>query len=466
MKLKYSKGVSFLTGILTAVSICSYPVRAEENDAVIDASDEIITEDTASTESTENNAAAFEDNAVYHEDNEENSAEEDWLSVATEVMTYYAEKSSGLEPLVTEKNLIFYDVVADRSIDLTDASYFLSIYAVLGAGMEFEGYIPKRDGVISPVTPITSTTSETTTTTTTTATSTTTTTSLTTTATSSTTTETTSTSEKTTAALETTKTSTTTVTTKISSTTVSDTTAKTTTGRTASSTETETTTQTTVSGSSETTTEVSTRPPLYYGVDVSVYQKEVDWQQVKDSGVDFAIIRAGYGKHVNQEDRYFDINMQNAKEAGIDCGAYWFSYALTPEDAEKEADAFYEVIKDYQFEFPIFFDYETMDQYNLDPEESSAIIHAFCDKMESYGYYVSLCSFVGFLNYRVEDEVLETFDTWIAHYDVKVPWYSKSYGIWQYSCTGEVPGIDYDVDLNYAYYDYPAIMTENHLNGF
>lgn len=462
MKLKYSKGVSFLTGILTAVSICSYPVRAEENDAVIDASDEITTEDTASTESTENNAAAFEDNAVYHEDNEENSAEEDWLSVATEVMTYYAEKSSGLEPLATENDIIFYDVIADGSIDLTDATYFLSIYATIGSGMEFEGYIPKRDGTISPVVPITTDTTETTTTT---AEITTTTIETISSAMSSETTagKTTTTSSKTTGETAASTLTTTTVkTTAASSKTKTD---KTTTSTT-STTKTETTTaQTTVSQSND-TTEVVTRTPLYYGVDVSVYQKEVDWQQVKDSGVDFAIIRAGYGKHVNQEDRYFDINMQNAKEAGIDCGAYWFSYALTPEDAEKEADAFYEVIKDYQFEFPIFFDYETMDQYNLDPEENSAIIHAFCDKMESYGYYVSLCSFVGFLNYRVEDEVLETFDTWIAHYDVKVPWYSKSYGIWQYSCTGEVPGIDYDVDLNYAYYDYPAIMTENHLNGF
>lgn len=460
MKLKYSRAVSFLTGILTAASICSYPVRAEETDAVIDSFDETIAEDTASADE---NAAAFEDSTSPPEnDNEEISVEEDWLDVASEVMMYYAEKSSGLEPLITETNLLFYDVIADRNIDLADVAYFLDIYAAIGSGIEFEGYIPKRDGTASPVVPTTTGTTETTTTT---AEITTTTDETVSSAMSSETTagKTTTTSSKTTG--ETTASTLTTTTAKTTAASSKTKTDKTTTSTT-TTTKTETTTAQTTASQSTDTTEVVTRTPLYYGVDVSVYQKEVDWQQVKDSGVDFAIIRAGYGKHVNQEDRYFDINMQNAKEAGIDCGAYWFSYALTPEDAEKEADAFYEVIKDYQFEFPIFFDYETMDQYNLDPEESSAIIHAFCDKMESYGYYVSLCSFVGFLNYRVEDEVLETFDTWIAHYDVKVPWYSKSYGIWQYSCTGEVPGIDYDVDLNYAYYDYPTIMTENHLNGF
>ena len=209
-----------------------------------------------------------------------------------------------------------------------------------------------------------------------------------------------------------------------------------------------------------------TRTPLTYGIDVSVYQGEVDWEAVKDSGVEFAIIRAGYGRHLNQEDKYFDVNMQNAKAAGIDCGAYWFSYATTPEAAVLEADVFYEVIKDYQFEYPVFFDYETSAQYMLKPEESTAIIQAFCKRMESYGYYVSLCSYVNFLNNRIEPTVFDDYDTWIAHYNVDVPDFEYDYGMWQYSCTGTVPGIDAEVDLNYAYKDYPQIMLNYDLNGF
>jgi GH25 family lysozyme M1 (1,4-beta-N-acetylmuramidase) len=207
-------------------------------------------------------------------------------------------------------------------------------------------------------------------------------------------------------------------------------------------------------------------PLVRKGIDVSVYQGQVDWQAVKASGVDFAIIRAGYGKHLSQEDKYFDTNMKNAQAAGIQCGAYWFSYALTPEDAQKEADVFYEVIKGYQFEYPVCFDYETSQQYALTPAESTAIIEAFCDRMESYGYYVSLCSYVNFLNTRIESEVFSKYDSWIAHYNVSSPQFYHSYGIWQYSCTGTVSGISAVVDLDYAYYDYPQIMKDHKLNGF
>ena len=84
---------------------------------------------------------------------------------------------------------------------------------------------------------------------------------------------------------------------------------------------------------------------IFEGVDVSVYQGNIDWNRAKADGIEFAIMRAGYGKYVSQKDKYFDQNMKNAKAAGLPCGVYWFSYALTPEDAIKEADACYEVIQ-------------------------------------------------------------------------------------------------------------------------
>lgn len=442
MKLNCRQGISLLTSFMIVTAAASYPVHAED----------------------ENNENNILEKIVFQGGDEETAETENWLSVAAEVMQYYAEKSAGLEPLVTERNWRFYDVIADKVIDLNDVSYFLELYAVLGSGQEFEGYIPQRNGEYSPVTGLTTTVPETTTTTaeTTTSASTTTT----------TTTETTTSAVTTTEAVTTTSSAaattshTTTETSYVTSTVT--TTVSTGSGTSISTTVSETATTVSESATDEvtTTTTIVTRPPLYNGIDVSVYQGNVDWQAVKDSGVDFAIIRAGYGKHANQEDRYFDINMKNAKAAGIDCGAYWFSYATTPEDAEKEAEAFYEVIKDYKFEYPIFFDYETNEQWKLEPEENTAIIHAFCDKMESYGYYISLYSYVGLLNYRIEEEIFECFDTWIAHFDVVVPWYSRDYGIWQYSSTGEIPGISTPVDLNYAYYDYPKIMNECHLNGY
>ncbi|MGN0584197.1 MAG: glycoside hydrolase family 25 protein [Ruminococcus sp.] len=444
MRLNCRRFISALTSLVFLASAVCYSVNAEEEETELISEDDILLTD----------------------DNASNAQNENWLSVAAEVLKYYSEYSAGLEPLVTEKNWRFYDVIPDKVISLTDAVYFLDIYSCQGAGIEFGGYIPKRDGSYSPVT--------------------------TTAITGQTTSEITSTISSSSDIPQTTTAAKTTTTSKASSTT---TTAKTTTAKTSSTSKasftatakttttskpvTSVTSKTTISQASSdsenttsatttttVTTTVITRPPVASGIDVSVYQGKVDWKTVKESGVEFAIIRAGYGKHINQKDKYFDINMENAKAAGIDCGAYWFSYATTPEDALKEADVFYEVIKDYKFEYPIFFDYETNAQYALEPEESSAIIHAFCDRMESYGYYVSLCSYVNFFNTRIEPEIFDCFDTWIAHYNVQVPSYNRNYGIWQYSCTGKIPGIDADVDLNYAYYNYPNIMIKNNLNGF
>ncbi len=442
---------------------------------------------------------------------EEETTEESWIDVAGEVLKYYAENSAGLEPLITERNRRFYNVIADDNVDLQDVSYFLDMYAAISAGIEFEGYIPKRDNSVSPVTGTVTETATTTVTTTTTAAKPTTTTTKVTTIT--TTKPTTTTTKKTTTITEktTAKTTTTGKTTTVSKTTATTTgvtttssyiwsaseklttlaTTTTTTASTAGPTKptttattktTKATTKTTVSGETTgstvsgettvtetttvTTTTVITRTPHSYGIDVSIYQGEVDWQAVADSGVEFAIIRAGYGKHISQKDKNFDKNMEGAKEAGLSVGAYWFCYATTVEAALLEADVFYEVIKDYQFEYPIFMDYETNAQYQMEPEENAEIIHAFCERMESYGYYVSLCSYVNFLTNRVPDEVFDAFDSWIAHYNVQVPLYERNYGIWQFSCTGEVPGIEADVDLNYSYYDYPSIIKRKGLNGF
>lgn len=138
-------------------------------------------------------------------------------------------------------------------------------------------------------------------------------------------------------------------------------------------------------------------------------------------------MRAGYGKYVSQKDKYFDQNMQNAKAAGLPCGAYWFSYALTPEDAIKEADAFYEVIKNYQFEYPVSFDMETESQSKLSKEQVTAIIDAFCGRMESYGYYTTLYSYASFLNYKVGESIFDKYDIWVAHYNTSKPAFNRHY---------------------------------------
>lgn len=237
-----------------------------------------------------------------------------------------------------------------------------------------------------------------------------------------------------------------------------------------------TTTSTTIATTTSKTTTITTAPAAtgawaqkssYQGIDVSKYQGNVDWEAVRKSGVDFALIRAGYGKYESQEDPYFDQNMRNAKKAGIACGAYWFSYATTIAEAKQEAEVFAKVIQGYQFEYPLVFDIEAEVHTKMTKEQVSAIITAFCETMEDKGYYVSLYSYASFLNTFVYQSVLEQYDIWVAHFGVSSPSYSKTaYGMWQYSSTGKVSGINGNVDLDYSYRCYPNIMTKNHLNGF
>lgn len=216
-----------------------------------------------------------------------------------------------------------------------------------------------------------------------------------------------------------------------------------------------------------TTTSVNTDIPatttttVRKGIDVSEHQASVDWTKVKSAGVEFAIIRAGYGKEYDQEDLYFDQNIVNAQKNGIDCGIYWYSYADTIEDAYREAEVCYSIIKDYDYEYPVYFDIEEKKHANMTTAEVSAIIEAFCTTMKNKGYRVGIYSYANFLSTKVYTSVLQKYDIWVAHFGVQAPEYSGQYGIWQYSCTGKVDGISGDVDLNYGYIDYSELNGNN-----
>ena len=435
------------------------------------------------------------------------------------VLTFYAKKASGTPIELTDAEINYYDVDGNGSINVNDAVCFLTMYARKAVGLD---PVPPDGWPLTPPNPNESEATETTTTTTTTTTTeeTTTTTTIpttttitttttlpttTTTTTLPTTTSTTTTAAKVTTTQKTTKASTTTakVTTQKITTMAGTTTAtgKTTaqsgtttaTGKTTAQSGTTTATgktttkarTTTVTTKATTTTAKTTAKPaatttvityatkpgigagaIFEGVDVSVYQGNIDWNKAKADGIEFAIMRAGYGKYVSQKDKYFDQNMKNAKAAGLPCGVYWFSYALTPEDAIKEADACYEVIKNYKLEYPVSFDMETESQMKLPKETVAQIIEAFCGRMESYGYYTTLYTYASFLNYKVEDRIFDKYDIWVAHYNTNKPAFNRNYGLWQYSCTGSVQGITGNVDRDYVYLDYERIIKNAHLNGF
>lgn len=200
-----------------------------------------------------------------------------------------------------------------------------------------------------------------------------------------------------------------------------------------------------------------------WGIDVSQWQGDINWQYVKDSGVDFAIIRSGYGKELSQEDPKFRQNMAGAQAAGIDCGTYWYSYALTVEEAYQEAEVCYEIIKDYDFTYPVYFDIEESSQQNLSTAQVSAIVDAFCSRLQEKGYYVGVYSCASFLTTKIYDSVLEKYDVWVAHYtNASKPDFYGDYGIWQYTSNGaaQVNGIYTEtLDLNHCYINYPYVIT-------
>lgn len=204
---------------------------------------------------------------------------------------------------------------------------------------------------------------------------------------------------------------------------------------------------------------------LMRGIDVSVHNGSIDWHKVKNAGIQFAILRAGYGRELSQKDARFEENYKNAKAVNMPIGAYWYSYAMTPEEARLEADVFLSVIKNKQFEMPVYFDLEEKKQFDLGKEKVSAIMRAFLEKVEKAGYFVGLYGSASSLTTHTADDIKSRYTIWLAHWTEQTN-YSGAYGIWQYSDKGKIDGISGNVDLDTAYVDFPAVIKNKGLNGY
>ena len=130
------------------------------------------------------------------------------------------------------------------------------------------------------------------------------------------------------------------------------------------------------------------------GIDVSVWQGTIDWSEVKNE-IDFAILRAGYGRYASQKDDRFEEYYAGCERHNIPKGAYWFSYATTKDEAILEAKACIECLKGKKFEYPILFDIEHSSQTNT--TIASDIISGFCETMKSAGYYVGIYTYYNFI---------------------------------------------------------------------
>ena len=212
------------------------------------------------------------------------------------------------------------------------------------------------------------------------------------------------------------------------------------------------------------------------GIDVSYCQNEVDWDTAKASGlVDFAILQAGYGRETSQVDTQFERNYAACKRLGIPCGAYWFSYAMSSDEAKREAQVFLQTIKGKSFEYPVYMDLELAKQFALGKAACSAIVDAFLSVLEQSGYYAGLYCSTYYLDNYLSDSIKSRYTVWCAQYASKCT-YQNPYGIWQYNVAGNeeydiigqksIPGIIGECDMDYCYTDYPAIIKAAGLNGF
>lgn len=203
------------------------------------------------------------------------------------------------------------------------------------------------------------------------------------------------------------------------------------------------------------------------GIDVSHHNGVVDWDKVKAAGIQFAILRCGYGrKSIKQIDKQFERNYRECKRVGMPVGVYHYSYAKTAEDARLEADFMLELIADKQFEYPVIFDIEDKTQQALGKKVLTEITVAFCEKIEAAGYYTAVYSNVDWFINKLDQSQLEAYDKWLAHWVTSPRWGNEFGGLWQYSDSGRVDGIDTAVDMNISYRDYPSIIKNAGLNGY
>ena len=187
-------------------------------------------------------------------------------------------------------------------------------------------------------------------------------------------------------------------------------------------------------------------------IDLSEWNGNIDFNKVKRSGVTCVILRAGYGKDDNQEDNKFKEYYRQAKSAGLNVGAYWYSYATSVDAAKAEVKNCMNTIGGKQFDLPVFLDVEEYRQAVLPRRTLTDIISAFCDGIKSYGYDVGMYSAKSMLvDSAYPDELSSKYLIWIAAPNTSYSDLPSYVDLWQYSWTGTVDGIRGDVDLNYIY---------------
>lgn len=195
-----------------------------------------------------------------------------------------------------------------------------------------------------------------------------------------------------------------------------------------------------------------------FGIDVSKYQGKIDWQKVKHDGVDYAFIRLGfrgYGKEGTIVlDECYEDNIKEAPKHGIKTGVYFFTQAVTTQEAVEEAQFVLEHIKGCDITYPIVFDTESVSESaraeSLSAKERTDIAKAFCDTIAEAGYTPMIYASLTWYATALDLAELTDYKKWYAGYEAE-PGFPYEFDIWQYSAKGRVNGIDTDVDVNMSF---------------
>ncbi len=194
------------------------------------------------------------------------------------------------------------------------------------------------------------------------------------------------------------------------------------------------------------------------GIDVSRYQDKIDWEKVADDEVDYAFVRLGirgYTEGEILEDETFQTNIEGALKNDIDVGVYFFTQAMSEEEAEEEAEFVIESIAPYKVTYPVVIDVEAVTSANarsndLSKEDRTKYCIAFCEKVKEAGYTPMIYGNLKTFMLLLDIEQLEEYDKWFAYYD-EAYYFPYDFKIWQYTNKGKVSGIKGDVDLNVSF---------------
>ena len=204
------------------------------------------------------------------------------------------------------------------------------------------------------------------------------------------------------------------------------------------------------------------------GIDVSEWQGDINWSQVKASGIDFAIIRCGFGKNITKyDDAKWARNVSECERLGIPYGVYFYSYADSVADAKDEAQHALRLLEGHNPEYPVYYDLEDADVAAAGKSTIIKIADTFCSTIEDNGYRAGIYANLNWWNNKLNSSSLNKYEKWVAQYYHECQ-YKGDYRLWQCTSSGSVPGIEGNVDIDFEFWredsavdvaDYNVVLT-------